>query len=1218
MLGKIYSFELNSWFNRPAIFVYALLVMAFSALMTAASSGAFDGNTASVTSLKYINSPNGILGLVMGIAVILFLLFPNVAGASIYKDYKHNVHQVMYSFPFSKRDYFFGKYLSALTICLILTIFIAAGIMIGMNVPGVNPDMIGPHRMMPYLHTYAIYVLPGTFLFSAVIFAVVTFSRNIVAGFVVMIAFYILQGIIESGLSDLENQAYAAMADPFGVTSSLYYTKYWTISEENTSLVPFTGYVIWNRLLWIAIGAGILMMSYRAFEFHTAPKSWSWKFWKKPELKSAAHKSTHNLTLDLPEVKRSFGIGQFFSSLINLSKIDLKYILSGGPFLVISILGLLMLILMLAFGAELLQTSTWPSTSRVIGIPAATFRLFVTLLTMVYTGLIINRRTTDNIYQLEDTTNTASLSFLTSKFVSITIMQGVLLVLPIIAGIIYQISQGYYIFELDLYAYDSWVVRWIQFMPWTLFALFIFSIIPNFYIGLVAVLVVGIGTTFLGLVGVEQAIYKFNDGPNILYSDIDGYGYTQTRYFIYRLYWILGGLVFAGLAWIFWRRGVSRGALSAFKGAIWSAPKIVNLLVTMGLFGGLGYYIYYKNNIAQDYYSSKERELQIVDYEKAYKRYAALVQPRIVDVNITADLYPEDYLIRAEGYYLLKNKTEQLIDTLYLDYAPYITDLEMDREVSLAVHDSLNNIKIYGLADPLQPGDTMRLDFSLNNEGDDAFKRTIAVRKNGTFLNSSMFPTLGYQDGFELVTNKTRTKYDLPEKERMPDITDTSAYANTYISNSADWVNFEIKLSTAGDQTAIAPGILQKEWQEEGRNHFHYKMERPMLNFFNISSARYKVAQDKWNDIDLTIYYHKGHEYNLDRMFRGLKDGLDYFTENYSPYQHSYVRILEFPRASFAQSFAGTIPFSENVGFMAQVDDTDDGGVDYAYSITAHELAHQWWAHQVIGANVKGATMLSESLSEYSSLKVLEHRYGVEKKRIFLKDALDKYLLNRSLEASKELPLALNENQPYIHYQKGSIVFYALSDLIGEQKLSNVLSAYIDSVAFQEPPYTNALELVGMLKEATPDSLDYFIDDNFLAITLYDNRIEETQYTDNGDGTYTVDITAHVRKYRTDERGRQVYEDEFGFIDSLTVDGKKKPLKSYPLSDYVDVGIFGRTEVDGKEEEQVLYIKKHKISEIENKWTITVDAEPKEVGIDPYNILIDRNSDDNRRVTKEE
>jgi len=91
-----------------------------------------------------------------------------------------------------------------------------------------------------------------------------------------------------------------------------------------------------------------------------------------------------------------------------------------------------------------------------------------------------------------------------------------------------------------------------------------------------------------------------------------------------------------------------------------------------------------------------------------------------------------------------------------------------------------------------------------------------------------------------------------------------------------------------------------------------------------------------------------------------------------------------------------------------------------------------------------------------------------------------------------------------------------------------------------------------------------------------------------------------------------------GLIDSLAIEDKKKPLKSYPLSDYVDVGIFGTEEIDGAEKEKVLYINKHRITEIENRWTITVDAEPKEVGIDPYNILIDRNSDDNRRKTESE
>ena len=44
-----------------------------------------------------------------------------------------------------------------------------------------------------------------------------------------------------------------------------------------------------------------------------------------------------------------------------------------------------------------------------------------------------------------------------------------------------------------------------------------------------------------------------------------------------------------------------------------------------------------------------------------------------------------------------------------------------------------------------------------------------------------------------------------------------------------------------------------------------------------------------------------------------------------------------------------------------------------------------------------------------------------------------------------------------------------------------------------------------------------------------------------------------------------------------------------------------------------LYLKQHKISSIHNKVSIIVDKEPKEVGIDPYNKLIDTNSDDNRK-----
>ena len=70
---------------------------------------------------------------------------------------------------------------------------------------------------------------------------------------------------------------------------------------------------------------------------------------------------------------------------------------------------------------------------------------------------------------------------------------------------------------------------------------------------------------------------------------------------------------------------------------------------------------------------------------------------------------------------------------------------------------------------------------------------------------------------------------------------------------------------------------------------------------------------------------------------------------------------------------------------------------------------------------------------------------------------------------------------------------------------------------------------------------------------------------------------------------------------------------SVPLADYIDIGIFTEEEVDGEKKEVALYLKKHKITQIHNKVSIIVNKKPTEVGVDPYNKLIDTQSEDNRR-----
>ncbi len=1220
MFKKIFLFEFNSWFNKPAFYIYAVITLGLTMLFMGAAAGAFDGSTSTVSSLKYVNSPNGLLQVILGLGVYLFLLFPVIIGAAIHKDFKHNVHKVMYSFPFDKSSYFWGKFLSSVCVSLVLTMFVFIGAYAGTMIPGVNAEMIGPHTLKPYIDTFLIYIFPGIVLFGSIIFAVVTYSRSVVAGFVVMIAIYVFQGIADSALQNNDYETIAAMADPFGITANIQHTKYWTIDEQNNNAIPFTGLIIWNRLLWTVIGLLILFWSYISFDFKVIPKGWKLFGRRKEPLASVGYQIASVQKIDVPEVQRSYGFMQNIKSAWQLSKIDLRYILKGGPFIVISILGLLFILIMFLVSGIMFETPTLPTTKEMITRAGRTFYIFIFLLTLVYTGMIIHRKKNENIYQLEDVTATFDWSFVLSKFISISLMQAVLFLLPILAGIIYQVYNGYYNFEFDVYFRDLYTIRWLQLMPWTLMGILIYTLIPNFYVGLVSCLVLFIGIGFADKFGIEQDVFTYNNGQSTTYSDISSYGWYLKAFYFYRVYWLLGGIFFASLGWIAWRRGTAPSIKDwwrRLKKNFTLRSGLVSSLVLV-LFLSMGYCIYHHENVIDNFTSSKENELILADYEKSYKHFEHKAQPRILDIKLNVELYPKQRNLEASGTYLMSNKNAEIIDTVFITYGNIKPQISFDRASTLVKFDSLKDIMLFVLEEPLSPGDSMKMDFTLKNKKNHIFHRYAPVRENGTFFNNSQFPSIGYQVGSELTDKKTREKYGLEDKERMPPPTDTIATLNHALGNGADWIGFEVKIGTAADQIAMAPGNLVREWSENDRKYFHYKMKRPMVNFYNICSARYSVKKETWNDVELSIYYHEDHYYNLDRMMLALKDGLDYFTREFGPYQHDQMRILEVPRVGFAQSFANTVPFSENVGFVAKPEDGKEGGVDYTYAITAHELAHQWWGHQVIGAGTQGATMLIESLSEYSSLKVLEKRYGKDKMRKFLKFQLDRYLLMRSAERKKEQPLLYVENQPYIHYRKGSMVFYALSDYIGEDKLNGILSSFIDSVKYQEAPYTTSLELLSLLKAGTPDSLQYVIEDMFENITLYDIRVTEADYTINDDGTYTVDITAHVTKYRTDEKGRQQFYNQDSVTTILEIEGKKRPIRSYPLIDFVDVGIFGLTEnEEGEEIEKELYLQKHKIIQIENKFTITVNEEPREVGIDPYNKLIDRDSNDNRRKVEE-
>ena len=264
-----------------------------------------------------------------------------------------------------------------------------------------------------------------------------------------------------------------------------------------------------------------------------------------------------------------------------------------------------------------------------------------------------------------------------------------------------------------------------------------------------------------------------------------------------------------------------------------------------------------------------------------------------------------------------------------------------------------------------------------------------------------------------------------------------------------------------------------------------------------------------------------------------MASSLDYYRANFGlPVQLRADHRVPGFAGSFAQAFAGTMPYSESIGFKP--DTSDPEKIDWTTYVVAHEMAHQYWAHQVIGADMQGGTLTSETLAQYSALMVMKHLYGPDKIRRFLKYELDQYLSSRKGEAVEELPLNRVENQGYVHYRKGAVAMYLLQERLGEAAVNRALARFDAKFRFKGAPYLRSTDLIDELrKEAKTPEQQQLITDLFERITLYDLKVTDastrkagnewvTSLTVSADKAYASGKGAETRPSSTSRSSRPV------------------------------------------------------------------------------------------------
>jgi ABC-type transport system involved in multi-copper enzyme maturation permease subunit len=1194
MLFEIARFEWRQQLKAP---LFWIAVAVFGALaFTLASTDAVTIGGASGNVLR--NAPMVTIRLLMPMAVFsIFLVTMFVAGAAL-RDFDLRTSELVFTTPLTRRAYLGGRFLAGYLACLAILLVCQFGLLLGSYMPWIDPARLGPTSWSGYAWAFGVMAAPDMLFMAGLLFLLATATRSLLATYLGVIVYFVLQLVAGLLTRDVNNHVLAALIDPFGSRTLAIVTRYWSASELNHQLPPLRGLLLFNRVLWSVVGAVLFALAF--FLFRTDREGLRLPGRRQRTEPPLLRAPASTGVAALPSVTLGNDLRAHVERLRAQCLFDTGAVLRGVPFLVMLVFGLVNLLAILALSGQIYGTATYPVTHLMLESIQGGFQWLLYIIITFYAGELVWRERSTGVAEVIDAFPTPDWVPLVAKLLALFAVILAFLLVGSATGIGWQLAHVYTHLEPGLYL-ASLLLDAVPFLLLAVLAVFIQVLSNNKFLGYLLTIVWLVASTIgFGLLHWDHHLYNYGTAPETPYSDLNGFGHFLPARLWFDAYWGWLAAVMLLVAALFWARGTGQSWRERGREARRRFRPAARTMLAVALLGFLcsGAWIFYNTNVLNTYRDSQQLTRQSAEYERKYARYKDLPQPRITAVKTEVDIHPYNRRLEIRGHYTLVNKSGAPISDLHvntdndftvrsLDFAPHVA-ASIDKTLGYA---------IYHLNTPLAPGASMAFDFSLEYapRGFTNSPQGEFLAHNGTFFNSGVLPQFGYQPSQQITDRNDRRKYGLSATvPRMPKLGDEKARANTYVSNDADWISLDTTLSTADDQVALAPGYLQKEWRANGRRYFHYSMVQngkvqPTLNFFAYLSARYAVKKDRWHDIAIEVYYNPDHAWNVDDMIRGVKDSLAYYEAHYTPYQFRQVRILEFPNyASFAQSFANTIPFSESVGFIADL--RDPSKIDYPYYVTAHEVAHQWWAHQVIGADMQGSTMLSESLAQYSSLMVMKQRYGASQMRRFLKYELDKYLAGRASEQVEEEPLAKVENQLYIHYQKGSLIFYALQDYIGELNLDGILRQFLLDKGFQQPPYTTSREFMDYLARGTDPKWKGLLDDFFWKITLFDNRVTDATAKKLPNGKYEVAIKVHAGKVYVDGTGKE------------TTASSDIPI---------DIGLFaaGSAGRDGKP----LYLEKREIPGGDSTITVTVDSLPAMAGIDPYNELIDRVSDDNRR-----
>lgn len=1198
MLGRLTKFEISYqtrqvgfWISFAAMFLLGILFMSTASFSADAVGERIKGNG----SLAVANIIGG-----LSLGVVFFATVFTVTGAM--RDDIHKSLEIIHATEVNTTDMIWSRLIGIVLTVFLCLVGVVLGAFAGQFMSWVDAESMGPINLLYFLYPLVLFGLLNSFIIATLYILIAGITRNRTLVYISAVGFFVVLNLVGLLGGIDEYRTLAALLDPTGGTALVNETRFWPPIEQNTRLIPLSGDILWNRLLWVGLSCAGLWFAHKQFTRGIVSRKT-----KKGNFKPVV---LGDSVPEIPQVTPASPNGAIVSRIWTRFKLEYLTTVRSIPFAILLLLALTFFGLIFLIRGQLNPQPLLLTGGQVMFLTMGGFNLFLLLMMVFFGGDIIWREQTSKITELVDSTPVSSWVLLAGKWLALiatvyTVL-GIMVVLALGTQAIFGVGQ------VDPIAMSSrfYAELGITMTFWAILIMFVQNFMPNRIVGMI----VGGGLLGLILFALPQLpfyhpLMRFGGVSPGAFSEMNGYR-TGGVMSMWRnlIYWLgFAGIMATASIWL-WRRGTEVKFLKRLKGLRKQIRWPSALLATVSViaFLGMGANIFRATNIDNTFYTDKKAEMRLVEIEKTFKALSKAALPKIRSVSVDVDMYPSRQDATFKGQYLIENTLDEALTDLWIDMpVPHeedIKQMELARADRIESHELLTkadelelSMRLYRFDPPLAPGATTTLDFEVYYHqpryGDGS-----PINKLANFHNNSRMPQLGIQYA-EMRNPDKRRKYGLDEREKRADRDDMDARDRHFISNSSDFVDFKANFCTDAGQIPIAPGkLIGETTPEDGRVCRQYEAINPILNFFAFVSAPFEVEREVWknpngNDVDLAIYYHDAHPFNIDSMMTAMQTSMDVYTETFGPYQYAQARIMEVPYVRFAQAFAGTIPFSENLGFIRDIEEGEDK-VDFMTYVTAHEFGHQWFAHQIVPADTKGYNVLSEGLTENATMTAYEEIKGYPMTRRMRKIRGQDYLAGRTSDKNPEQPLALAEDQQYMFYSKASMVFWGLRHLMEPGEMNLALKGFIEEYGSKGAPFPTTVELIDALRDAAPEDLQQFITDSWDEITLWDTSIgEEITLTTEESGKYKVTATINLaKKYADPDTGEETNADV--------------------LNEYVEIGFYKEDPSNSWEETPIL-IKRLRLTEAETEVSFDMDVKPGYIVVDPRALLIERKYDDN-------